>query len=57
MVAYYKLAHGLLEGEDFQDGNDSLTPVKIEKIVKACKMHCCAMDFDAKFIAAYLPNK
>ena len=57
MNAYYKLAHGLVEGNEFEDGDESLTPVKIEKLVKACKMHRCAIDFDAKFIAENSPHK
>jgi hypothetical protein len=53
MLAYYKLAHGLVERDDFQNGDTSLTPVKIEKLMKACRTHRCAMDFDPKFIAAH----
>ena len=53
MVAYYKLTHSLVEGDEFVD--TSATPVKVEKIIKACKTHCCAMDFDAKFIAQHSP--
>jgi len=55
MVAYYKLAHGLVEGIDLKDGGGALSTVKIESVVKACKTHRCAMDFDAKFIAEFSP--
>ena len=35
----------------------SATPVKVDKIIKACKTHRCAIDFDAKFIAQHSPRK
>ena len=57
MNAYYKLAHSLVEGKEFEDGDESLTHVKIEKLVKARKPHRCAMDFDAKFIAENSPHR
>ena len=55
MVTYYKLAHGLVEWIDLKDGGGALSTVKIESVVKACKTHRCAMDFDAKFIAEFSP--
>ena len=55
MVAYYKLTHRLVEGIDLKDGGGALSTVKIESVVKACKTHRCAMDFDAKFIAEFSP--
>jgi hypothetical protein len=52
MNAYYKHARGLVEEQNYpEDCGKSLTPVKIEKMVKLCKTHRCAMDFDAKFTA------
>jgi hypothetical protein len=52
MNAYYKHARGLVEEQNDPEGcGKSLTPVKIEEMVKLCKTHWCAIDFDAKFIA------
>ena len=48
MVCYYKLAKGLVQGSDFDSEGNLI--LKVEKLLKECKTHRCAMDFDKKFI-------
>jgi hypothetical protein len=57
MVAYKAIADGASLG-DIEDGTssadmgDRATPIKVQKIIQACKNHRCAMDFDHKFIVS-----
>ena len=55
MVAYKAIADGIdieeiKELEAKGQHGDRATPLKLEKIVKACKSHQCAMDADLKFV-------
>ena len=54
MVAYKVIANGIdikeLKELEAKGHGDRATPLKLEKIVKACKSHWCAMDTDLKFI-------
>jgi hypothetical protein len=49
ICTYYKIA---IEQEQWEETNTTdldSTPIKVEKMVKLFKMHCCAMDFDSTF--------
>ena len=55
ICAYHALHQGIssAEPEDTTSiGDKVVTPVKIEKLVKAFKTHGCALDFDKGFIKA-----
>jgi len=50
MVCYYKLAKGLVEGGEYDTLKQDGLILQVEKLLKECKTHRCAMDFDTKFI-------
>ena len=48
ICAYYRLHHGDSNNESKQ--GDRISPEVIEKLVRDFKTHCCALDFENKFI-------
>jgi hypothetical protein len=56
ICAYYKIYNEQKNREQQQKQqhqtyqvDESTTPVKLEKLMKEFKTHCCAMDFDSSF--------